>query len=212
MTTWTPMGYPSLTPTCRPRTCTTQVRCPERGAAAFEDGTAEHAPDQTCRPGVDGLRRKVLVPLSNNRFGYWYLTRVAPRIDATLTPATKAWLSSVPGTPLLLITTIGAKSGKARTNPLIYWSRGDDVILMASNYGRDSHPAWLFNVKAHPEVTLLFRGKRATTGRGSPRAPNATSSGRRPKALSRTTAAMSTGAGKRNIQVVVCSPVAQNRL
>ena len=111
-------------------------------------------------PTSMSLRRKVLVPLSNNRVGYWYLTRVAPKIDATLTPATRAWLSSVPGTPLLLITTIGAKSGKERTNPLIYWSRGDDVILMASNYGRDSHPAWLFNVKANPEVTLLFRGKR----------------------------------------------------
>jgi deazaflavin-dependent oxidoreductase (nitroreductase family) len=106
------------------------------------------------------FRRKLLVPLSNNRVGYWYLTRVAPKVDATLTPATRAWLSSVPGTPLLLITTIGAKSGKERTNPLIYWSRGDDVILVASNYGRDSHPAWLFNVKANPDVTLLFRGKR----------------------------------------------------
>ena len=110
-------------------------------------------------PDSMSLRRKVLVPLSNNRVGYWYLTRVAPKIDATLTPATRAWLSSVPGTPLLLITTIGAKSGLERTNPLIYWSRGDDVILMASNYGRDSHPAWLFNIKANPEVSLLFRGK-----------------------------------------------------
>jgi deazaflavin-dependent oxidoreductase (nitroreductase family) len=159
------------------------------------------------------LRRKLLVPLSNNRLGYWYLTRVAPRIDATLTPATKAWLSSVPGTPLLLMTTTGAKSGKQRTSPLIYWSRGDDVILMASNYGRDSHPAWLFNVKAHPDVTLLFRGKqghyRARVAEGAEHdelwqkskdyIANYRSYERR-------------SAGKRDIQVVVCTPVAQNRL
>jgi deazaflavin-dependent oxidoreductase (nitroreductase family) len=106
------------------------------------------------------LRRKALVPLSNNRVGYWYLSRIAPRIDATLTPATRAWLSSVPGTPLLLLTTTGARSGKSRTNALVYWSRGEDVILMASNYGRDAHPAWLHNVRAHPQVVLLFRGKR----------------------------------------------------
>src|SRR3954452_13209523 len=111
-------------------------------------------------PESMGLRRKVLVPLSNNRLGYWYLTRVAPRIDATLTPATRGWLSSVPGTPLLLLTTTGARSGKVRTHPLIYWSRGEDVILMASNYGRDSDPAWLFNIEAHPDVTLLCRAKR----------------------------------------------------
>ena len=117
---------------------------------------------QIKRMDPDGMtfRSRVLVPLLNNRAGYWYLTTVAPKIDAWLTPVTRAWLSSVPGTPLLLITTTGARSGKPRTNPLVYWSRGHDVILMASNFGRDSHPSWLFNVKANPDVTLLFRGKR----------------------------------------------------
>ncbi len=158
-------------------------------------------------------RRKVLVPLSNNRLGYWYLTKVAPKIDATLTPATKAWLSSVPGTPLLLITTTGAKSGKARTNPLTYWSRGDDVILMASNYGRDSHPAWLFNVKAHPDVTLLFRGKqghyRARVAEGAERDELWETS---KSFIANYGSYEQRVAGKRDIQVVVCTPVAQNRL
>ncbi|HTY71198.1 MAG TPA: nitroreductase/quinone reductase family protein [Actinomycetes bacterium] len=111
-------------------------------------------------PASMAWRRRILVPLSNNRVGYWYLTRVAPRIDATLTPATGAWLSSVPGTPLLLLTTTGARSGRPRTTPLMFFSRGEDVILMASNFGRRSHPAWLSNVEADPEVTLLFRSRR----------------------------------------------------
>jgi deazaflavin-dependent oxidoreductase (nitroreductase family) len=154
------------------------------------------------------LRRKVLVPLSNNRVGYWYLTKVAPRIDATLTPATKAWLSSVPGMPLLLITSTGAKSGKPRTNPLVYWSRGDDVIVMASHYGRDSHPAWLFNVKAHPDVTLLFRGKRgdyrARVAEGAERDELWETS---KDFIGNYRSYEQRAAGKRQIQVVVCSPV-----
>ena len=153
------------------------------------------------------FRRKVLVPLFNNRVGYWYLTTVAPRIDATVTPATQAWLSSLPGTPLLLITTTGAKSGKQRTHPLMYWSRGQDVILMASNFGRETHPAWFFNVKAHPEVTLQFRGKR-----GKYRARVAAGAERdelweRAKDfIANYRTYEHRAAGKRHIQVVVCSP------
>src|SRR3954454_3188809 len=164
-------------------------------------------------PESMAFRRKLLVPLSNNRLEYLYLTKVAPRIDATLTPATKAWLSSVPGMPLLLITTTGARSGKARTNPLIYWSRGDDVILMASNYGRDSDPAWLFNIRAHPDVTLLFRGKQ-----GHYRARVA-EAGERDKLWETSKSFIANygsyeqrAAGKRDIQLVVCVPVAQNKL
>jgi deazaflavin-dependent oxidoreductase (nitroreductase family) len=154
------------------------------------------------------FRSKVLVPLLNNRAGYWYLTAVAPKIDSWLTPATRAWLSSVPGTPLLLITTTGARSGQRRTNPLVYWSRGSDVILMASNYGRDKHPSWLFNIKAHPEVTLLFRGKC-----GSYRARLAVGDEydelweRSKDFVANYRSYEQRVAGKRVIHVVVCSPV-----
>ena len=154
------------------------------------------------------FRSKVLVPLLNNRAGYWYLTTVAPKIDAWLTPVTRAWLSSVPGTPLLLITTKGARSGKQRTNPLVYWSRGHDVILMASNFGRDSHPSWLFNIKANPDVTLLFRGKR-----GSYRARIAEGAEydelweRAKDFVANYRSYEQRLAGKRDIHVVVCSPV-----
>lgn len=111
-------------------------------------------------PNGTRLRRKLLVPISNSRPGYWYLTKIATRIDRTLTPATKAWVSSVPGFPLLLLRHTGAKSGIERTTPLLYFSRSDDVVLMASNYGREKDPAWLHNVRANPEVSLEFRGRR----------------------------------------------------
>ena len=58
----------------------------------------------------------------------------------------------------VLLTSTGAKSGVQRTTPLIYFTDGDRVILIASNYGGTRHPAWYYNVKANPMVTLLGGG------------------------------------------------------
>ena len=66
----------------------------------------------------------------------------------------------------ILLTSTGAKSGVRRTTPLIYFTDGDRVILVASNYGGTRHPAWYYNVKAHPMVMLLgggFEGRFAAT-------------------------------------------------
>ncbi len=57
------------------------------------------------------------------------------------------------GAPLLLLHTIGAKSGKARINPMMYLQVGDDLAVFASAAGADSHPAWFHNLVAHPDVT-----------------------------------------------------------
>jgi deazaflavin-dependent oxidoreductase (nitroreductase family) len=60
--------------------------------------------------------------------------------------------------PTLLLTARGRKSGVERTVPLVYFSDGDDVILMASSFGRPKLPAWYRNVAANPEVTLTAGG------------------------------------------------------
>ncbi len=56
--------------------------------------------------------------------------------------------------PLLLLTTIGAKSGKRYTTPLMYVSNGDQLIIIASNAGATKHPDWYHNLLANPEVTI----------------------------------------------------------
>jgi deazaflavin-dependent oxidoreductase (nitroreductase family) len=56
--------------------------------------------------------------------------------------------------PLLLLTTIGAKSGQARTSPLMYIPDGDQLLVLASNYGAPTHPDWYHNLLAHPTVTV----------------------------------------------------------
>jgi len=55
---------------------------------------------------------------------------------------------------LILLTTIGAKSGLPHTTPLVYTADGDHVIVIASKGGSPSHPDWYHNLVAHPEATV----------------------------------------------------------
>ena len=58
------------------------------------------------------------------------------------------------GWALLVLTTVGARSGLERVNPLVYVMDGDRYVVAASKGGADTHPDWYFNVKAAPEVTI----------------------------------------------------------
>lgn len=62
------------------------------------------------------------------------------------------------GVPVLLMTTTGRKSGQPRTHPLYYLRNGERVILVASNAGTESDPAWLLNMLADPGVTVDVGG------------------------------------------------------
>ena len=55
---------------------------------------------------------------------------------------------------LLLLHTIGAKSGQPRTNPLAYITDGDRLVVIASKSGVDSNPDWYYNLLANPTVTV----------------------------------------------------------
>jgi deazaflavin-dependent oxidoreductase (nitroreductase family) len=58
------------------------------------------------------------------------------------------------GRPILLLTTIGAKSGQQRTNPLMYLQDGDRCVVFASKGGGPTNPDWYHNIVANPKVTL----------------------------------------------------------
>jgi deazaflavin-dependent oxidoreductase (nitroreductase family) len=57
--------------------------------------------------------------------------------------------------PLILIHHIGARSGVERVVPLVYFTRWDGgLMIIASNGGSCSHPAWYYNLRTHPKVTV----------------------------------------------------------
>lgn len=58
------------------------------------------------------------------------------------------------GAPLLLLHHIGAHSGGARVAPLMYLTVDNSYAVFASNAGKDTHPAWFHNLRAHPRVNI----------------------------------------------------------
>jgi len=64
------------------------------------------------------------------------------------------------GVDILLLTTVGRRTGKRRTTPLMYGSDGDKLVLIASKGGAPEHPLWYTNLKANPEVEVELRGDR----------------------------------------------------
>ena len=58
------------------------------------------------------------------------------------------------GAPMVLLTTVGAKSGTQRTTPLVYLPDGERVIVFASMAGAPTNPAWYHNLVANPSVIV----------------------------------------------------------
>lgn len=67
------------------------------------------------------------------------------------------------GTPLLLLHTTGARTGRRRVNPLGYLRDGERLVVFASNGGAPTSPDWYYNLVANPEVTVEV-GSETRTG------------------------------------------------
>ena len=58
------------------------------------------------------------------------------------------------GSPMILVTHKGAKSGNTYTTPLVYSADGDRYVIIASKAGAPDNPAWFHNLVANTEVTV----------------------------------------------------------
>jgi len=56
--------------------------------------------------------------------------------------------------PILLLTTTGAKTGKRRTMPLLYYPDGENLVIIASFGGSDNHPGWYVNLRKNPKADV----------------------------------------------------------
>jgi deazaflavin-dependent oxidoreductase (nitroreductase family) len=86
--------------------------------------------------------------------GRWFAINVAPRIDPIILKVSGGRFGSFPQAKVVLLSCPGRTTGQWRTNPLLYYTEGEDVILIASSYGRERHPAWYRNAIAAPFVEL----------------------------------------------------------
>src|SRR5690242_5297962 len=101
--------------------------------------------------------QRMMQHIGASRPGAWLFARTLHPLDRVLMRISRGRVS-VPGVltglPVVMLTTIGAKSGKPRTVPLVGLGDGDKVIVIASNFGQAHHPAWYHNLRANPEAML----------------------------------------------------------
>jgi deazaflavin-dependent oxidoreductase (nitroreductase family) len=103
--------------------------------------------------------RGPLVAFSATKIGSQTLKVLTP-LDRKILARTKGKRTVLGpiGAPTMLLTTIGAKSGLARTSPLLYGRDGDSLIVVGSNFGGERHPAWSANLLANPDDVVVTIG------------------------------------------------------
>jgi deazaflavin-dependent oxidoreductase (nitroreductase family) len=70
--------------------------------------------------------------------------------------------------PVLLLTTTGRRSGRARTTPLTFFREGADLLVIASNGGADRPPDWWLNLQQDPRAVVeIGTDKLAVTARAA---------------------------------------------
>lgn len=87
--------------------------------------------------------------------GRWLAINVASRCDPFLLRHSGGRLRLGGPVPTAVLATRGARSGRSRENPILYFHDRDDVVLIASSFGRDKHPGWYHNLRAHPTEARL---------------------------------------------------------
>ena len=59
---------------------------------------------------------------------------------------------------MVMVTTTGAKTDQQRMMPVVAVPDGDHLMALGSNWGQRQHPAWYYNLRAHPTVTVTVSG------------------------------------------------------
>jgi deazaflavin-dependent oxidoreductase (nitroreductase family) len=113
-----------------------------------------HSPYRGRRLRID---EAILERFAMSRAGFLFMLHIAPPFDKAVIPRTGGRLSAIGIDKVGLVTTVGARSGQPRTQPLALIA-DDGLLAIGSNYGRPKHPAWSANLLAHPECTVEFTG------------------------------------------------------
>jgi deazaflavin-dependent oxidoreductase (nitroreductase family) len=105
--------------------------------------------------------QKLLHRFLMQRWVSWVLARILYRVDKFLFRLShgRFVITRFAGLPIIQLTTTGAKTGQARTMPLVGIPDGRKIALVASNFGGRHHPGWYYNLKANPVCLVRFNGK-----------------------------------------------------
>jgi deazaflavin-dependent oxidoreductase (nitroreductase family) len=89
------------------------------------------------------------------------LSKVLHHADSLLLRLTRGrhTFAELVGLPIVQLTMTGARTGKQRTLPLVSLPVDEKFVLIATNFGQKHNPAWYYNLVAHPECDVFFKGR-----------------------------------------------------
>lgn len=113
------------------------------------------------RPVV-GVVRSVVAPLTRTRAFRRAAPLLLPPSEALMQVLTRGRVQvSSLLVPALVLTSTGARSGDRRDTSLMYTPDGRGrAIVAGTSFARERHPAWTYNLIAHPDAEILVRGRR----------------------------------------------------
>ncbi|MBR22912.1 MAG: nitroreductase family deazaflavin-dependent oxidoreductase [Microcella pacifica] len=106
--------------------------------------------------------RAVVAPITRTRAFRWLAPRLMPPIERAIATVTGSSIQlSGLLVPSLVLRTIGARSGQPRDSILMYTADGHGCAIVAgTSFAREKHPAWTYNLLAHPDAQIAVRGRR----------------------------------------------------
>ena len=113
------------------------------------------------------LPNLLMQKFASSKPGAWLLARFQHHIDRAVLKLSgeRLMLSSVlAGLPVVMVNTVGAKSGIERRIPLLCimdQEHPDSFAIIASNFGQKNNPAWYYNLKANSRVSCSLDRKPA---------------------------------------------------
>ena len=110
----------------------------------------------------ESMSDRFVIWLTTNAVSTWWIRNVASRLDPLIFRATNGRFFSMgaPDMPMVTMTAVGRRSGKPRSVHLACIEHEGDYLVVASAMGQQKHPAWRYNIEAHPDVEIQLRGER----------------------------------------------------
>jgi deazaflavin-dependent oxidoreductase (nitroreductase family) len=123
--------------------------------------------------------RRIVRQATTSRPLAWLSARILHRIDRLADLATRGRFTFsrwMPGLPVVMLTTTGARTGQPRTTPVLGIPDGRRPVVIASNFGQQTDPAWCHNLRGTPGLRSRSTVRHASTSPAKLPARNANSS------------------------------------
>ncbi len=121
--------------------------------------------ERPAAPGQYSAFHSLMQGIAASKPGAWFFARTLHHLDRIwfrLSGGRTTLTGILAGLPVVVVTTIGAKSGLPRTWPLLGvrdHAHPGAFALIATNWGQRHYPAWYFNLKANPKADCSIEGQ-----------------------------------------------------